>query len=106
MKTWATILAGAALALVSPMAFADDGGADDASACVDDAGNPCDDGGADAGSSVPLACDGALCDTTNGAECGVSPGAALGASPVALFVAAVLGASALLRRARRGKEES
>ena len=49
---------------VRPMASAqEDGG------CADDAGK-CEDGGLDGGDGgVPLACDGALCDTTNGASC-------------------------------------
>ena len=36
--------------------------------CADDAGT-CEDAGIDGGGEVPLACDGALCDTTNGASC-------------------------------------
>src|SRR5215472_2973907 len=36
--------------------------------CADDAGI-CEDAGIDGGGGVPLACDGALCDTTNGASC-------------------------------------
>jgi hypothetical protein len=64
-----------------------------------------DDGGGDSSpeSSTPLACDGALCDTTNGAELGGSCEIARHTSGGAGFVAGIASAIALLaaRRARR-----
>jgi hypothetical protein len=74
------------LALSSP-AIASATGMDASSStttpCLDDSGNPC----------VPLACDGALCDTTNGASCGVVSGAHSGGS---LSIIMMLGAAAAL----------
>jgi hypothetical protein len=64
-----------------------------------------DDGGA---SATPLACDGALCDTSNGAECAVRSGAigraSLDGECVALLslMAAVCVSRRVSRRARRG----
>ncbi len=81
-----------ALLLAPRSAFADDGGQDGGSAedggsvCVDDAGDSCDAGMADAG--VPLACDGGLCDTTNGSGCS-SAGRAVDTSLIVIAVAAL-----------------
>jgi MYXO-CTERM domain-containing protein len=60
--------------------------------CVDYAGNPC----------PPLACDGALCDTTNGSGCSVAAGS--GNSTLPLFVISAL-ALAIARRHRRRQAE-
>jgi hypothetical protein len=59
--------------------------ADDAGVCLDDAGSACD-----AGTPVPLACDGGLCDTTNGAGCSLAP-KPTGLSWMLLGVAALAG---------------
>ena len=47
--------------------------ADDAAAdgVASEAGDDSGDAGGTAQTSTPIACDGALCDTTNGAQCGV-----------------------------------
>ncbi|WP_146647723.1 hypothetical protein [Labilithrix luteola] len=55
-----------ALCLEPQAAWADDGGTDDAGADVHDGGDPTE------VARVPLACDGALCDTTNDSTCGMS----------------------------------
>jgi Protein of unknown function (DUF3575) len=81
---------------------AGDGGVDDAGAgCTDDAGNPCD-----AGTGAPLACDGALCDTSNSAACSVSVrGSGEGARVSACAMALCLGV-ALVARARRRRRSA
>jgi hypothetical protein len=61
-------------------------GTSTAAHCIDDAGNPC----------VPLACDGALCQTTNGASCRAMNGRA--SMAVLASLALVLG---IARRRRR-----
>jgi hypothetical protein len=58
-----------------------------------------DDAGTEA---VPLACDGALCDTSNGAECSVR-GGAVGAGPFNAECVAMLPLIAALCIARRGR---
>lgn len=96
------------------LAFAGDAGETTA---PDDAGRsaPKTDGGAEAGAensgdsgesqgttSTPLACDGALCDTTNGSNCAVSTGvggaAGDGSTPFAIALGALLGGTAWRRR--------
>jgi hypothetical protein len=96
LSTSTAIVAGALLFTLARPALA---GID---AGRDGAGGPADDAGEDAG--VPLACDGALCDTTNGAETGGSCAAGArmtteGTLP-ALWGAGVLG-FAMVRRGRR-----
>jgi MYXO-CTERM domain-containing protein len=61
--------------------------------CVDYAGNPC----------PPLACDGALCDTTNGSGCSVAAGS--GNSTLPLFVISALALANVRRRRRREAEQ-
>jgi hypothetical protein len=81
MRTWLLV----ALLLCPSLASAQDAGGADAG-CVDYTGAPC----------PPLACDGALCDTTNGAGCSSS------GSPTALLLT-ILGAMALGFTRRRSK---
>jgi hypothetical protein len=65
-------------------------------ACVDDTGNPC----------APIACDAALCDTTNGAACTLGRGLGSRGSPIPSSFLLVVGicVMALARRRReRGR---
>jgi hypothetical protein len=84
-------------------AAADDGAAADGGLVDrgDDGG-----GGANSGSdaaSTPLACDGALCDTTNGSMCSISTGvgAAPDPRPIGLLIVGALIVSPRLRRGAR-----
>ena len=56
------------------------------------------------GAEFVVACDGALCDTTNGSECGVARGTAGNARFDSIWLAAMVAAVGLgiERRARRG----
>jgi len=98
MKTWPRLLPALAVlsfVLLRPgLAFAQvaDAGVDDGG-CVDSAGNPC----------PPLACDGALCDTTNGSGCSVAPGS--GSSTLPLFVISALALAIVRSRRRREAEQ-
>jgi hypothetical protein len=93
-----TILA-ALFALRSHPAFAAEG---DEDASLDAAVQASSD---DASSdTVPLACDGALCDTTNGAECSVH-GGAVGGAPFdgeCVAMLTLIAALCVARRAPRG----
>ena len=60
-------------------------------ACVDYTGNPC----------APVACDGALCDTTNGAECSALGGPGRRGKGAALPLAVLAALPLLLLRRRR-----
>jgi MYXO-CTERM domain-containing protein len=97
MKTWLRLLLTLAVlsfVLLRPrLAFAQvaDAGAD--GGCVDYAGNPC----------PPLACDGALCDTTNGSGCSVAAGS--GSSSLPLFVISAVALAIVRRRRRREAEQ-
>lgn len=101
MRTW-VVISWALLLAVPQSVRADDAG--DAFA-VHDAGTDTDNGGAAAVTSIPLACDGSLCDTTTGgASCAVARGgrgAASGAA-VPLLVVVSLAFLAALRRTRQG----
>jgi MYXO-CTERM domain-containing protein len=96
MKTWLRLLLTLAMlsfVLLRPRlasAQVADAGVD--GGCVDYAGNPC----------PPLACDGALCDTTNGSGCSVAAGS--GNSTLPLFVISAV-ALAIARRHRRRQAE-
>ncbi len=100
MRTWLRVLLTVAVlsfVLLRPrVAFAQaadagDGGAPNDGGCVDYAGNPC----------PPVACDGALCDTTNGAGCSVAAGS--GSSTLPVFVIGAV-ALAIVRNRRRRAE--
>jgi hypothetical protein len=82
-------------------AFAAEGGVPSADAAADTATN---DAASSGSGAPPLACDGALCDTTNGSTCGVSPRARgvahVDSEGLALIASCV--AIALARRAKRG----
>ena len=99
MRLRVTLIAISALALVDPgPAAADDAG---------DAGTNSDSGlgsGVQSPDAPSIACDGALCDTTNGSECGVARGTAGNAHFDSIWLAAMVAAVALgiERRARRG----
>jgi hypothetical protein len=67
------------------------------------------DAGAEAGEStsqeqVPLACDGALCETTNGATCNAAKGLGHASWEPSVGVAALAVVGALARRQSRRKE--
>jgi hypothetical protein len=101
MRTWLRVLfrlAVLSFALLCPrvasaqVADAGDGGAPDDGGCVDYAGMPC----------PPVACDGALCDTTNGSGCSVVAGSGSSALPVIVISAVAL---AIVRSRRRRAAE-
>jgi hypothetical protein len=91
-------LVAALFVLRSPPALAAEG---DGAAHVDAGVDGPDDGAG--GQAAPLACDGALCDTTNGAECSV-PRGAIGGAPFGAHAIALLSltVACVARRARRG----
>ena len=86
-----------AVCLLASLAIRPIASAQEDAGCADDAGICEEDGGVDAG--PPLACDGALCDTTNGATCSTA------GKPVDLAWLAVIAAALafpILRRRRSG----
>jgi hypothetical protein len=99
MRLRVTLIAISALALVDAgPAAADDAG---------EAGTNGDSGvatGVPSPNATPIACDGALCDTTNGSECGVAGATVGNAHFDSIWLAALVAAMALgiERRARRG----
>jgi hypothetical protein len=111
MRLRVTLIALSALVLVDPRpAAADDAGeagtiGDSDGATTDAASSGGGASSSDTGpEATPIACDGALCDTTNGSECGIA-GVALGNAQLDwTSVAAVIAVLALgiARRVRRG----
>lgn len=101
MMTKTIALAFLPIMLAARVASAEAGVPLDATAPADDAACA-DDGCSDAG--VPVACDGALCDTTNSATCDVGPGGTPAVASLALLSFAAIVACA--RRVRRKTKES
>jgi hypothetical protein len=108
---WLGALAAAAALSHAPLAAASDagdgasdGGEADAQTAAD-GGTSSGDDGSPAQMGTPLACDGALCDTTNGSECGVARGSP-GGGPAQLLPPAVLAAVLAFGAARRRRRGS
>ena len=111
MRTWVILavfiafpMAGSRLAFAADAAVGeagDDGGLDTSS---DDGGDDGSSSNIASASQEPLACDGALCDTTNSSTCAIG-GNAIGGTPVDSTALALLLSAATIgvaRRARRG----
>jgi hypothetical protein len=78
------------LLLFAPTSAAADDGGDAGEDAADDSGAP--------GSTVPLGCDGALCDTTNDSSCDIGPAGPAPMSGVPLAVGLALVVAGFVRR--------